>query len=142
MRLATLLTAVRTALRARDRQYQIREHLAERARSEESLRLADRRKDEFLATLGHELRNPLAPLLNAVHMLKTVDNQDPVAIRARQVMERQVSHLVRLVDDLLEVSRITRGLDRGAPGADRSRLRDRIRRSTPAGRRSTWPATG
>ena len=110
VRLATLLTAVRTALRARARQYQIREHLAERARSEESLRLADRRKDEFLATLGHELRNPLAPLLNAVHLLKTVDNQDPVAIRAREVMERQISHLVRLVDDLLEVSRITRGL--------------------------------
>jgi signal transduction histidine kinase/CheY-like chemotaxis protein len=110
VRLATLLTAVRTALRARTRQYQIREHLADRARSEESLRLADRRKDEFIATLGHELRNPLAPLLNAVHMLKTVDNQDPVAIRARQVMERQLSHLLRLVDDLLEVSRITRGL--------------------------------
>jgi two-component system, sensor histidine kinase len=110
LRLATLLTAVRTALRARTRQYQIREHLADRARSEESLRLADRRKDEFIATLGHELRNPLAPLLNAVHMLKTVDNQAAVAIRAREVMERQLSHLLRLVDDLLEVSRITRGL--------------------------------
>ena len=110
VRLATLMTAVRTALRARERQYQIREHLAERLRSEESLRLADRRKDEFLATLGHELRNPLAPLLTAVQLLEATGSQDPVARRARTVMERQISHLVRLVNDLLEVSRITRGL--------------------------------
>jgi signal transduction histidine kinase/CheY-like chemotaxis protein len=110
VRLATLVTAVRTALRARDRQYQTREHLAERARSEETLRLADQRKDEFLATLGHELRNPLAPLLTAVQLMKASGSQDPVAIRLRGMMERQVSHLVRLVNDLLEVSRITRGL--------------------------------
>ena len=110
VRLATLVTAVRTALRARERQYQIREHLAERARSEEALRLADQRKDEFLATLGHELRNPLAPLLTAVQLMKASGSQDPVAIRLRGMMERQVSHLVRLVNDLLEVSRITRGL--------------------------------
>jgi signal transduction histidine kinase/ActR/RegA family two-component response regulator len=110
VRLATLVSAVRSALRARDRQYQIREHLAERARAEESLRLADRRKDEFLATLGHELRNPLAPLLTALKLLKTTGTQDPVAIRVGAVMDRQVNHLVRLVNDLLEVSRITRGL--------------------------------
>ena len=110
VRLATLMTAVRTALRARERQYQIREHLAERLRSEESLRLADRRKDEFLATLGHELRNPLAPLQTAVQLLETTGSQDPIARRVRKVMERQISHLVRLVNDLLEVSRITRGL--------------------------------
>ena len=110
VRLATLVTAVRTALRARERQYQIREHLAERARSEESLRLADRRKDEFLATLGHELRNPLAPLLTAVQLMKTTGNQNGVATRLRSVMERQIGYLVRLVNDLLEVSRITRGL--------------------------------
>ena len=66
VRVATLLSAVRTALRARERQYQIRGHLAERARAEEALRVADQRKDEFLATLGHELRNPLAPLLTAL----------------------------------------------------------------------------
>ena len=110
VRLSTLVTAVRTALRARERQYQIREHLAERTRAEESLRLADRRKDEFLATLGHELRNPLAPLMTAVQLMKATGSQDPVAIRVRTVMERQISHLVRLVNDLLEVSRITRGL--------------------------------
>ena len=110
LRLATLVTAVRSALRARERQYQIREHLAERKRAEESLRLADQRKDEFLATLGHELRNPLAPLLTAVQLLKSVDGNEPVLARVRPVMERQISHLQRLVNDLLEVSRITRGL--------------------------------
>jgi signal transduction histidine kinase len=110
MRLATLVTAVRSALRARARQYQSREHLAERARAEESLRVADRRKDEFLATLGHELRNPLAPLLTAVQLLKAAGSRDPVAARVSPVMERQIGNLVRLVNDLLEVSRITRGL--------------------------------
>jgi two-component system, sensor histidine kinase len=110
LRVATLVTAVRTALRARERQYQIREHLAERTAAEESLRLADRRKDEFLATLGHELRNPLAPLLTAVQLLRTAGASDPIVARVCPVMERQISHLVRLVSDLLEVSRITRGL--------------------------------
>ena len=110
LRLATLVTSVRTALRARDRQYQLREHLFERVRAEEALRLADRRKDEFLATLGHELRNPLAPLLTALHLLKAAGGQDPTIARTSVVMERQISHLVRLVNDLLEVSRITRGL--------------------------------
>ena len=83
VRVATLMTAVRTALRARERQYQIREHLAERARAEESLRLADRRKDEFLATLGHELRNPLAPLLTAVQLLKAGAARIPSCPRRR-----------------------------------------------------------
>jgi signal transduction histidine kinase/CheY-like chemotaxis protein len=110
IRKATLLSAVRTALRARDRQYQIRGHLADRARAEESLRIADQRKDEFLATLGHELRNPLAPLLTGLQLLKLAGLQDPVAIRVSAVMERQISHLIRLVNDLLEISRITRGV--------------------------------
>ena len=110
LRVATLTTAVQTALRARERQYEIREHLAERMRGEESLRQADQRKDEFLATLGHELRNPLAPLLSAVQLLKAAGSAEPVAARVRPVMERQISHLVRLVNDLLEMSRITRGL--------------------------------
>jgi signal transduction histidine kinase len=110
VRVATLVSAVRSALRARERQYQLREHLAERAAAEASLRLADQRKDEFLATLGHELRNPLAPLQTAVQLLKAARATDPVVARVRPVMERQISHLVRLVNDLLEVSRITRGL--------------------------------
>jgi signal transduction histidine kinase/CheY-like chemotaxis protein len=110
LRLATLVTSVRAALRARDRQYQLREHLFERLRAEEALRLADRRKDEFLATLGHELRNPLAPLLTALHLLKGARGDEATIARTSMVMERQLSHLVRLVNDLLEVSRITRGL--------------------------------
>jgi two-component system, sensor histidine kinase len=110
VRLTTLLSAVRTAIRARDRQYQIREHLAERARAEETLRLADQRKDEFLATLGHELRNPLAPLVTALQLLRSSGGQEPLTARVTAVMERQIDHLTRLVNDLLEVSRITRGL--------------------------------
>ena len=103
VRLATLASTVRTALRARERQYQIRRQLAE-------LRDADRRKDEFLATLGHELRNPLSPLLTSVELLKLGAPSDPNVARIIAVMQRQAGHLVRLVDDLLEVSRITRGL--------------------------------
>lgn len=110
LRAGTLLSAVRTALRARERQLQIRGHLAERARAEASLRQADQRKDEFLATLGHELRNPLAPLLTGLQLLKATGTDGPHVQKVMAVMERQIDHLVRLVDDLLEVSRITRGL--------------------------------
>ena len=109
LRVATLLSAVRTALRARDRQYQIRGYLAERARNEAVLRSADRRKDEFLAALGHELRNPLAPLVSGLHHLRLAST-DVETARILPIFERQLAHLVRLVDDLLEMSRITRGL--------------------------------
>jgi PAS domain S-box-containing protein len=68
-----------------------------------------RRKDEFLAMLSHELRNPLAPILNALHMLQLKENEDPIQRQARAIIERQVGHLTRIVDDLLEVSRITTG---------------------------------
>jgi len=110
VRVGTLVTAVRTALRARERQYQIRGYLKERAESEAALRLADQRKDEFLATLGHELRNPLTPLLMGLQLLKTSAGTGTADDHVKAVMERQINHLVRLVDDLLEVSRITRGL--------------------------------
>jgi PAS domain S-box-containing protein len=80
-----------------------------RIQAEESLKQADRRKDEFLATLAHELRNPLAPLRNSVNILHLTAADDPATARLCETMERQVTHLVRLVDDLLEVSRITRG---------------------------------
>jgi signal transduction histidine kinase len=110
-RVTTLLSAAQTAIRARSRQYQIRGHLAERLKNEQALRSADRRKDEFLATLGHELRNPLAPILNSLEILKLSGAFDDERTRqACEVMERQVHHLNRLVDDLLEVSRITRGV--------------------------------
>lgn len=75
----------------------------------QSLKDADRRKDEFLATLAHELRNPLAPICNSLNILRMSGQLDPAAERVAEMMERQVNHMVRLVDDLLEVSRITRG---------------------------------
>ena len=76
----------------------------------EALRDSDRRKDEFLATLSHELRNPLAPLRNALHVLRKARESDPTTVaRFYDMMERQVNHLVHLVDDLLEMSRISRG---------------------------------
>jgi signal transduction histidine kinase/CheY-like chemotaxis protein len=83
--------------------------LAEVGRRSEAMREADRRKDEFLATLAHELRNPLAPIRNALEIIK-IAGDDPVKSRmAREMMQRQVGQMVRLVDDLLDVSRITTG---------------------------------
>jgi PAS domain S-box-containing protein len=83
--------------------------LTDRVRAEERLREADRRKDEFLAVLAHELRNPLAPIRNGLQVIRLAGD-DPAAVRtAREMMDRQLTHLVRLVDDLLDVSRITRG---------------------------------
>jgi len=70
---------------------------------------ADRRKDEFLATLAHELRNPLAPIRNGLYILKLTGKAEGTVAGVYQMLERQVNHLVRLVDDLMEVSRITRG---------------------------------
>jgi signal transduction histidine kinase len=80
-----------------------------RRETAEALQEADRRKDEFLATLAHELRNPLAPLRNSLHVLKLTKGRDPEPDKIHEMMSRQVSHMVRLVDDLMEVSRITRG---------------------------------
>ena len=76
---------------------------------EEALREADRSKDEFLAVLAHEIRNPLAPIRTAVHLLRLKELSDAQRVKAREVIERQVEHLVRLIDDLLDVARITRG---------------------------------
>jgi len=84
----------------------------EAARSEaeaRALREADRRKDDFLAMLGHELRNPLAPIRNSLYILNRVPHGGEQAGHARAIIQRQVDHLSRLVDDLLDVSRITRG---------------------------------
>ncbi|WP_428383470.1 PAS domain S-box protein [Methylocystis sp.] len=80
-----------------------------RAETEQTMREADRRKDEFIATLAHELRNPLAPIRNAAHILKTKYGPDFPDTPLFDMIGRQVDHLVRLVEDLLEVSRIRRG---------------------------------
>jgi signal transduction histidine kinase len=92
---ATLLSSASSALRTRERQYQTRE--------------AEVRKDLFLATLAHELRNPLAPLSNALHLLGSTEPTDERQRRALPLMQRQVAQLSHLVDDLLDVARITRG---------------------------------
>jgi PAS domain S-box-containing protein len=84
--------------------------ITQRKQAEAALREADRRKDEFLATLAHELRNPLAPIRNSLHILRMTACNDMTAERVCEMMERQVNHMVRMVDDLMEVSRITRGL--------------------------------
>jgi PAS domain S-box-containing protein len=81
----------------------------ENARLYHELREADRRKNEFLATLAHELRNPLAPVRNGLQILRLASRDEDARERTRQMMERQLGHMVRLIDDLLDVSRITRG---------------------------------
>ncbi len=95
VRTLTLITSLQSVLRARDKQYQVRE--------------TDRRKDEFLASLGHELRNPLAPIRTSMGVLTHLfPDQAPVK-KVSEVIERQVTHLTRLVDDLLDVARINSG---------------------------------
>ena len=81
----------------------------ERARAEEQLREANARKDEFLAMLAHELRNPLAPIRTSLELIRRSGDTVVAVERVREIMERQVGHMVRLIDDLLDVSRITSG---------------------------------
>lgn len=95
VRTIALISAARSAIRARERQYQVRD--------------ADQRKDEFLATLAHELRNPLAPIRTSMGILKHLHPDSEPVTRLRNVVDRQVTHLTRLVDDLLDVARITSG---------------------------------
>jgi signal transduction histidine kinase/CheY-like chemotaxis protein len=92
----TLLTAVNAALRARKRQYEMRE--------------ADRRKDEFLAMLAHELRNPLAPVSAASELLRIGNLDEERVKKTSEIISRQVRHMTGLIDDLLDVSRVSRGL--------------------------------
>ncbi len=98
----TLLSAVEVGLRARHRQVQVRDLIAQR---EEALR----QRDEFVAMLAHELRNPLAPMRNAVYLQKSLPIDDPTFERTRDIFDRQTTHLARLVDDLLDVARLERG---------------------------------
>jgi PAS domain S-box-containing protein len=85
--------------------------LAEQAlrESADRLREADRRKDEFLAMLAHELRNPLAPIRNSVEVLRRIGPAEPRLLQVGEMIDRQVAHMARLVDDLLDVSRVSRG---------------------------------
>jgi signal transduction histidine kinase/CheY-like chemotaxis protein len=98
--LDTLISTVGAALRARRRQYQVRDLLRDRDES-------DRRREEFLAMLAHELRNPLSPIRTGLQVLRITESED-LAARVRSMMERQLGNLSRLIDDLLDVSRITR----------------------------------
>jgi signal transduction histidine kinase/CBS domain-containing protein len=96
----------------RERVDLLRREQAARAEAERLLqeaREADRKKDEFLAMLAHELRNPLAPITNAVHLLRQVQLPEEEAGKVQVMLERQIRHLGRIVDDLLDVTRITRG---------------------------------
>ncbi|WP_457391632.1 hybrid sensor histidine kinase/response regulator [Roseateles sp. P5_E1] len=105
-----MVSAVRTALRGRRWQYQIRDQIDSLLRADHSLRQADQRKDEFLATLAHELRNPLAPIRTGLQLLGANPPQDEAQYKGvTDMMDRQMSHLLRLIDDLLEVSRISTG---------------------------------
>ncbi|HEX7028154.1 MAG TPA: ATP-binding protein [Gammaproteobacteria bacterium] len=87
----------------------LEQEVVRRLRAEQKLLEADRRKDEFLAMLAHELRNPLAPIMNSLHLLRLSSDPSRALNNCRAIMERQVRQLARLVDDLLEVSRWTRG---------------------------------
>jgi signal transduction histidine kinase/CheY-like chemotaxis protein len=83
--------------------------ITERKRAEQALQKADRNKNEFLATLAHELRNPLAPLRNGLQIMRLAGGDAAMAEQAHSMMERQLGHMVRLIDDLLDVSRINQG---------------------------------
>jgi signal transduction histidine kinase/ActR/RegA family two-component response regulator len=83
--------------------------ITERKRAEEALKEADRKKDQFLAVLAHELRNPLVPIRNGLQILKLDGHNEALAERARSVMDQALNHMVHLIDDLLDVSRITTG---------------------------------
>ena len=104
------------------------------SRVERELRDMDRRKDEFLAILAHELRNPLGPIRNAVELLRSLDpHASPAQENARRVILRQTDHMVRLVDDLLDVSRISQGKIalRRAPVELRALLRSTVETAEP-----------
>lgn len=116
---ALLDRAIRYALAksraAAELETKVRERTEELARANAALRDADRRKDEFLATLAHELRNPLAPILNALEILRLSADTGADVRRQRERIERQMAHLVRLIGDLLDVSRVTTGKLRLTP---------------------------
>jgi signal transduction histidine kinase len=98
----TLVSAVQVALRASARQRDVGDLLAER---ESAVRL----RDEFMAMLAHELRNPLAPMRNALYLMRSQSIDDPVVQQCAGILDRQVTHIARMVDDLMDVARLERG---------------------------------
>lgn len=109
VRLVSLISAVRSALRSRQRQYAVRDYLARCEELSRQLAEAAQRKDEFLAMLGHELRNPLAAASTAVQLLQVAAPESDAALSARKIAELQMAHMSRLVGDLLDMSRLARG---------------------------------
>jgi len=105
----TLVSAVKSALRARRRQYEIRDQLVRQQKAEEALRQADKRKDEFLATLAHELRNPLAAIRTGLEVVVRKPGEVERTDRMVGMIDRQSRILVKLIDDLMDVSRIATG---------------------------------
>jgi signal transduction histidine kinase len=110
VRIITLISAIRSATKARQRQYQVRDQVQTIERAREALEQEAQRKDEFLATLAHELRNPLAPISNSLRLMQHHAATPDQVQYAIEMMTRQVTHMVRLVDDLMDLSRITRGV--------------------------------
>src|SRR5512142_1513647 len=104
-----LRSKVRVFLQLQRQRQLLTDQIEEVRRAERALQESDRRKDEFLAVLSHELRNPLAPIRTSLFILRQAMPTDPRARRAVEVLERQSTHLERLVNDLLDVTRIARG---------------------------------
>jgi signal transduction histidine kinase/CheY-like chemotaxis protein len=98
----TLVSAAQVGLRATARQREVGALIAQRERD---VKL----RDEFLAMLAHELRNPLAPMVNALHLMRMAQAKDPMVVKSMEILERQVRHVVRMVDDLMDVARLERG---------------------------------
>jgi signal transduction histidine kinase/ActR/RegA family two-component response regulator len=109
LRKSSLLSVVNMALRARRRQYEVRDHINEHVRATAELEQASRAKDDFLAMLAHELRNPLAPIRNASVLMKRIPASSPPIKQLCDMIDRQSAHMATLLDGLLDVSRITRG---------------------------------
>src|SRR5262249_29724791 len=113
----TILYALQQHRNEAELERKVRERTEELARANQALKQADRRKDEFLATLAHELRNPLAPIRNALEIMRLAAGDPEAMARQREMLARQVGVMVRLIDDLLDVSRITTGKLRVEPAA-------------------------
>jgi signal transduction histidine kinase/CheY-like chemotaxis protein len=117
---------------SRNQQHSLEKEVQDRKQAEAALLEADRRKDEFLATLAHELRNPLAPVRNSAVLLHDNSLPAPERVRCLDIIDRQIGHMARLLEDLLDVSRITRGKFRLVP--DRVALADVISPALEAAR--------